>query len=116
MAQGPTLEEVRQYAGRRHSMVDPEEFWIRYQNNGWTIGGKPIRNWQAIFDRWEAREPKPAPQPEPVRQPDPEPEEDLTPEERQALIDDIHRMQAQIQAEIDAYRPTLLRQAGLRND
>jgi len=112
MAQIPTLEEVRLYARRRQSLIDPDDFWARYQRSGWMIGGRPIQNWRKIFDAWEAREPKPEPKPEPVTvQP-----ADADPEDIAALIADIKRLQAINQKQIDDYRPQLLRDAGLTKE
>ena len=111
MARTPTLEEVRDYAGRRHSVVDPDDFWARYQRSGWMIGGRPIQNWRKIFNAWEAKEMKPATEPEPATAQ----LSDADPEDIAALIADIKRLQAINQKQIDDYRPELLRKAGLMN-
>lgn len=105
MENRPTLEEVRRYAAGRRSNVNPEEFWIRYQKNGWTIGGQPIRNWMAIFDAWSQREAD-RPKRELIHEPEDLPEED-DPEERAAIIADIRRTLAIMDEHREEYRRSL---------
>ena len=44
----PSLEEVREFAAKRHSKVDPEYFYNYYKAKGW-----PLEDWKAAFAIWE---------------------------------------------------------------
>lgn len=56
----PTLEQVTSYVNERQSegkpRIDPEAFCDWYQSNGWKVGNKPMRDWQAAVRTWEKRE------------------------------------------------------------
>lgn len=120
----PTMEQIEIRAKDMNLVhVDLIDFFNFNSRHGWrSLKGSQIRDWRSLLKTWDQNaikqgkpvwvDPRIGKRFEQDHGSDPE-EEELSPEERQALIDDIHRMQAQIQAEIDAYRPTLLRQAGL---
>lgn len=57
----PTLEEVKEYAKQRSSMVDPERFHAYYEARGWMVGSCKMKKWEAAFQLWERNERKPRP-------------------------------------------------------
>ncbi len=54
----PTLEEVVKYCSSGDRKVDPIRFYSYYTACGWKIGKKPIENWQAAIEMWEAQSAK----------------------------------------------------------
>ena len=50
----PTLDDITAYCKKRNNNVSPQRFFDYYSANGWTIGGQPIRDWQAAVRRWES--------------------------------------------------------------
>lgn len=110
----PTLSQVRQYAGERAYVSNPESFFLKYQKAGWMINGEPVKDWKALADGWERKEQE-------LRHRDPnaarpayyerleqaiyEDEHDTTPEEdRQAILDDIQRMLQEMDRQKQEYR------------
>lgn len=61
----PTKEEVVAYA---HSLdlSDGEYFFDHWMANGWTNGGKPIKDWQATIRSWKAAGHCPSQNPKPT--------------------------------------------------
>ena len=58
----PSIDEVQAYMATR-SFRDPKtmalRFWNYYESNGWMVGKKPMKNWQASVRTWElTAEPK----------------------------------------------------------
>jgi hypothetical protein len=51
----PTVEEVREYVHVNQIDVDAAAWHSYYASVGWTVGKKPMRNWQAAVRSWEAR-------------------------------------------------------------
>lgn len=51
----PTLEAVKNYVHDKKSNVDPEEFFLYYQGQGWKINGQPIVDWTAVLERWHRK-------------------------------------------------------------
>ena len=52
----PAQEDVLEYCREKGLSANGAAFWNYYQANGWTAGGRPIRNWQAKLREWEARD------------------------------------------------------------
>ena len=50
----PSFDEVKEYCKGKN--IDPEKFYDFNQRRGWTIDGKPIRDWKKIADCWEEKE------------------------------------------------------------
>jgi hypothetical protein len=49
-----SLEKVREFArGEGIRMSDAEWFWHKCQGNGWTNGGRPIKDWKATLRSWQ---------------------------------------------------------------
>lgn len=54
---GPTFDEVAEYAKLRGGLIDPKPFYEFYSVAGWRdTEGKPVYNWQQKFQLWEKRE------------------------------------------------------------
>lgn len=49
----PTLCEVARYIHDEGLDVSSNRFFSHYSGMGWRINGQPIRNWQAIADKWD---------------------------------------------------------------
>ena len=51
----PTLEEIKAYCEERKNGIDPDEFLLHYQRNGWVWGkvNKPVKDWKACVRIWE---------------------------------------------------------------
>ena len=57
----PTLAMIETYCREANlAHVCPREFFDKYEANGWTEGGEPIRSWTSLIDAWERREKKAA--------------------------------------------------------
>lgn len=56
----PTIEEIASYCKERNNGIDPEEFFDKYESNGWVIGknGNPMKDWKATIRTWERNEKK----------------------------------------------------------
>ncbi len=52
----PAQEDVLDYCRKKGLSANGAAFWNYYQANGWTAGGRPIRDWQAKLREWEARD------------------------------------------------------------
>ena len=50
----PTIEEVRDYIQEKNYSVDAETFVDYYEENGWTVKGKPMKNWKQSVVTWES--------------------------------------------------------------
>lgn len=51
-----TEEEVKAYAAEIGAGCDASAFYRTMQEQGWQSGGKPVRNWKAVFRAWEAKD------------------------------------------------------------
>lgn len=51
-----TEEEVKAYAAEIGARCDASAFYRTMQEQGWQSGGKPVRNWKAVFRAWEAKD------------------------------------------------------------
>lgn len=51
-----TEEEVEAYASEIGAGCDVAAFYQTMQEQGWRSGGKPVRNWKAVFRAWEAKD------------------------------------------------------------
>ena len=51
-----TEEEVKAYAAEIGAGCDASAFYLTMQEQGWQSGGKPVRNWKAVFRAWEAKD------------------------------------------------------------
>ena len=60
----PTLKEVENYCLELESNVNPEKFFNYYTGNSWTLGGRPINDWKALFRSWDKNEKKQPPKTE----------------------------------------------------
>lgn len=50
----PTVEEIRAYCEERGNGIDPEEFFDKYEGNGWVDkNGNPMKDWKATIRTWE---------------------------------------------------------------
>lgn len=49
-------EEVKAYAAEIGAGCDASAFYRTMQEQGWQSGGKPVRNWKAVFRAWEAKD------------------------------------------------------------
>lgn len=47
----PTLDDVKEYCSLRKSRVDPEAFWLYYEEREWD----GVKNWKSVFLSWEKR-------------------------------------------------------------
>lgn len=56
----PTIDEIAAYCKERSNGIDPEEFFDKYESNGWVIGknGNPMKDWKATIRTWERNEKK----------------------------------------------------------
>lgn len=52
----PSLEEVKEYARKECSFVNPVRFFNYYQMRDWKVNGRKIKDWRAAFRLWESRE------------------------------------------------------------
>lgn len=50
-----TEEEVKAYAAEIGAGCDASAFYRTMQEQGWQSGGKPVRNWKAVFRAWEVK-------------------------------------------------------------
>ena len=58
----PTLEEVMTFSQETGLNVDARLFFDYYEANGWYIGKRPMKDWQAAFRAWARNAPtKPGP-------------------------------------------------------
>ena len=48
----PERQQVWDYSDEIDSAVDPDKFFDYYSEREWTICGEPIRDWKAVFRRW----------------------------------------------------------------
>ncbi|MFQ7095468.1 MAG: hypothetical protein ACLUGC_10485 [Ruminococcus callidus] len=51
-----TEEEVKAYAAEIGAGCDASAFYRTMQEQGWQSGGKPVRNWKAVFRAWEVKD------------------------------------------------------------
>ena len=51
-----TEEAVKAYATEIGAGCDASAFYRTMQEQGWQSGGKPVRNWKAVFRAWEAKD------------------------------------------------------------
>lgn len=51
----PSFEDVEAYCRARGNGIDPQQFVDYYTANGWRVGRKPMRDWQAAVRQWEQR-------------------------------------------------------------
>lgn len=50
----PTVDEIRAYCEERGNGIDPEEFFDKYEGNGWVDkNGNPMKDWKATIRTWE---------------------------------------------------------------
>lgn len=53
----PSLDEIKRFAERRKSKVNPERFYNYNQTRGWTNkNGQVIKDWKSLFKMWEQTE------------------------------------------------------------
>jgi len=53
----PTVEEIRSYADSiGYTALDADAFYDYYEALGWSISGKPMKDWQATVRNWQRRE------------------------------------------------------------
>lgn len=55
----PTLEEVRAFCDEARVNVNPQKFFDYYDSRGWSINGRPIRDFKALLRSWSEHERKP---------------------------------------------------------
>lgn len=48
----PSLKDVTNYCLENRLNVSPEIFWYHYEGIGWTVGNKPVVNWQMMALKW----------------------------------------------------------------
>jgi hypothetical protein len=49
----PTVEEIAQYIKEKSYQTNAQQFWNYYENKGWCIGSKKMKNWKLALDNWE---------------------------------------------------------------
>ena len=51
----PTVEEIAAYCKERKNGIDAQEFYDKYEANGWVVGrnGNPMKDWRATVRTWE---------------------------------------------------------------
>lgn len=51
----PTVEEIAEYCMERKNGIDAQEFYDKYEANGWVVGrnGNPMKDWRATIRTWE---------------------------------------------------------------
>ena len=51
----PTVEEIAAYCKERKNGIDAQEFYDKYEANGWVVGrnGNPMKDWMATVRTWE---------------------------------------------------------------
>ena len=52
----PSLDDVKAYAKEIGSKVDPQRFFMWYEDKEWKTGNEPITDWKALFRSWSADE------------------------------------------------------------
>ena len=52
----PSLDDVKAYAKEIGSKVDPQRFFMWYEDKEWKTGNEPITDWKALFRSWTADE------------------------------------------------------------
>jgi len=57
----PTKEEVGFYAAGKGRSDLLEDFFDRYERDGWMVKGEPMTSWRRMFDGWARKRPKPQP-------------------------------------------------------
>ena len=51
----PTLEQISAYCKERGNNIDAQEFYDYQESVGWTVGKKPMKDWQAAIRTWERK-------------------------------------------------------------
>lgn len=51
----PTLEQISAYCKERGNSIDAQEFFDYQESVGWTVGKKPMKDWQAAIRTWERK-------------------------------------------------------------
>lgn len=51
----PSLDQVRELCSQRKNGIDPQAFFAYYESNGWKVGNKPMKKWEAAMTTWETR-------------------------------------------------------------
>jgi hypothetical protein len=51
----PSLENVQTFITEKGLQVNPEEFWLHYQSNGWMIGKAKMKSWKAAVCKWSIK-------------------------------------------------------------
>ena len=49
----PSLGDVELYVSANGLAVNPYSFWKTFEEKGWMIEGKPVRNWKALITSWD---------------------------------------------------------------
>ena len=57
-SQPPHMWEISRFVAENHLEMDSMRFKSYYDDNGWTIRGKPIKDWQAAARSWAKHEKK----------------------------------------------------------
>ena len=52
----PTLEAVEQLCRREGLHTDPRRFYAINEKSGWTVNGRPMRDWQAALRAWSKKD------------------------------------------------------------
>lgn len=52
----PNRQLVYEYCEELASKVNPDKFFDYYEERSWKIGGEPIKDWKAVFRRWDKTE------------------------------------------------------------
>jgi hypothetical protein len=50
--QKPSMEDLRSYCLELGGKVDPEQFFAKYEANGWRVGKNPMKDWRAAVRYW----------------------------------------------------------------
>lgn len=52
----PTLEMVTEYCLEANYPINPQKFMDYYDSNGWMVGNRKMKDWQATIRTWARRE------------------------------------------------------------
>ena len=60
----PTIEMVTGYCLNENYPINPQKFMDYYESNGWRIGNRKMKDWQATVRNWARREEESNPKPQ----------------------------------------------------
>lgn len=107
----PSLAEVQNYCEIKGYQLDPQSFYDYWSQQQWKLDGKAIFNWMQLADKAEetirAGKPQRQVAVRPAYTDQTATDDEITPDERAALIEDIERLKAEVQRQIDEYKASI---------